>query len=196
MLFGVATPRIVTKTIYIESIAPTKIAGFFKNLADVYVKRVDVATVMLSPIIRFTASTLLFTYTNSLVVNAVEKYNMPPFIAMASAIISSTAIMIVFIRTLRVLFGNILKYITIPTERLGETLGKALDLLIGGLALALQIHILLETTSKLLPREPLYTLATLFTWLATVVTVILELVKHYIKPHSPHQENRKHKLMP
>lgn len=187
-LFGIATPRIAVKTAYFEKIAPARIASFFKNLADIYSGRVDMAAIMLTPIIKFTATALAFTYINSLVVSAVERFNLSSDIAMASTIISSAAVMMAFIKTLRTLFNNILKHIAASAERLGEALGKALDLLIGGFALAFQIHILFETSSKVFPGEPLYTLATLFTWLAIVIVIVLELIRYYTKSYLPHHK--------
>lgn len=184
ILFGAMTPSMAARAYLLERIMPSRVTGFLRSFAAAYTKIIDVATVILSPMIMLSATTLALAYANSLVVRIVDKFNLSMSIALTSVIISSVGITISFVKAARTMFNNVLQNIKVLTKGHRRAMERALNLLMGSLALTLQALILLELFEAfptVLSREPLYTLVTLLIWLGVVFVVIFELARHYAK---------------
>ncbi|MEM0005294.1 MAG: cation:proton antiporter, partial [Ignisphaera sp.] len=181
LLFGIVIPRSINKVDRIEKLIPLRIANLFRYLSDLYMKRIDVAKSALTPIIRFTSASLFLTYIHSLAINIIERFQLPIILSIVLSIATSLAILLILITTFRNIFSVFLKYIAIPIGKMGEIFGKMLDLLVGGLAIVLQIHIFYEVLPKILIIEPTYAYITLVAGATLLTIMVYELIKYYFR---------------
>ncbi|MEM4627580.1 MAG: cation:proton antiporter [Ignisphaera sp.] len=181
LLFGIVIPRSINKVDRIEKLIPLRIANLFRYLSDLYMKRIDVAKSALTPIIRFTSAALFLTYIHSLAINIIERFQLPIILSIVLSIATSLAILLILITTFRNIFSVFLKYIAIPIGKMGEIFGKMLDLLVGGLAIVLQIHIFYEVLPKILIIEPTYAYITLVAGATLLTIMVYELIKYYFR---------------
>ncbi|MEM2698391.1 MAG: cation:proton antiporter [Ignisphaera sp.] len=181
LLFGIVIPRSINKVDHIEKLIPLRIANLFRYLSDLYMKRIDVAKSALTPIIRFTSASLFLTYIHSLAINIIERFQLPIILSIVLSIATSLAILLILITTFRNIFSVFLKYIAIPIGKMGEIFGKMLDLLVGGLAIVLQIHIFYEVLPKILIIEPTYAYITLVAGATLLTIMVYELIKYYFR---------------
>lgn len=181
VLFGIITPRAVRKIDIIEKFLPPGISSFFRYLSELYLRRTDVAISMLKPIIKFTSLTLCLMYLNSLAIHVIEWLEVPVAFALIFSIVLSTAILVIFILTMRNILSQFLNVATKPVGKISEGLGKMIDLMAGSLAIAFQSYIFYEASLKIIAREPLYPYITLVVEITLITITFYELIRYHIK---------------
>ncbi|MCX8175829.1 MAG: hypothetical protein N3E48_01185, partial [Candidatus Bathyarchaeota archaeon] len=181
LLFGVLTPKLSPRASQLEKIMPHGITVFLKNVGKLYVKRVDIAVAMLTPLIKFTTIALVLAYLNSLILNAVDFFKLPVITAVAFSIMFSIVLIIAFIHALRSILNTFLRVVSTPTKVPGMAFNVMLDVFAGGLALALQAYIFYETTQKVITSEALLSYITLIVGVVLIVVLLYELARYYLK---------------
>lgn len=181
MLFGVLAPRISTRTGLLEKVAPCSIIVFFNKIGIFYMKRIDVAIAMLTPLIRFTAVTLAMTYLNSLVLNAVDFFKLPLVAAVAGSISFSAILIVAFMRALQSILNTLLSLPSKPAKAPSIAFNMMLDFFTWGLAVTLQTYIFYETTQRVLLSEAILSYITIAAEIVSISALIYGLVKYYFK---------------
>lgn len=179
-LFSLLIPKTINKINYLEKLIPIKINNFFKYVSDLYIKRIDIAKLMLTPIIEFTATSLLIMYTTLLILEIIDRLTLPLPTTIILLLISSTSITLLLFKTLQTIFTNILKH-TLTTSGKDEILGKMLDALVGILAIVLQLYIFYTITSRLSVAEPIYVQIAIITGVVIMIIAVYETIKYIIK---------------
>lgn len=136
---------------------------------------------MLTPLIKFTTIALALAYLNSLILNAVDFFKLPVITAVVLSLIFSIVLIIALIRALRGFLNTFLRVVSTPVRGLSMTFNVMLDVLAGGVALALQAYIFYETIQRIIASETLLSYIILVAGTILIPVLLYELVRYYLK---------------
>ncbi|MEM1546839.1 MAG: cation:proton antiporter [Candidatus Methanomethylicia archaeon] len=176
--FGFIIPKGIMYTYRLESVLPRFIIDVFDVISTEYLKRIDTMISTISVIIRFVVVMLVLSYISTVSEYLAKELVIPPIISIAISIICSLATLIVFILTLRSLYRSIISSISTPSQRISENFGKALDLVIGGLTIILQVYILYDFMKIFELIEPLYHTVLIASNIAIIIVTVYEIIRY------------------
>lgn len=176
--FSTIIPKTVSQAMKITKIFPSKIVQAIDIVSQEYTKRLSAISSTLFKVIIFTSIALFISYIDAFIKSIVINLNLPVLISALSTLGSVTAILISFIEIMRRILKPLMSVTTVKHSY--NIIRKLFDIIIGGLAIALQIQILHEFISRYSPVEPLY-LGIVIAVLIVIAITIRDIVSYLRK---------------
>lgn len=181
-LHGAVVPRLLVRAHDIASLIrkslPSGVLELLRGLGEAYVERVNVTSLLFMPTIRFASIALAASYLSSLCVDVVKRFGLPTHLVVVAAAGSLVLVLVAYVKTLGDVVDRLLMRLQPQARKVGESVERVLDAVIGLSALVLQTNILYEAISKTVKDEPLYAAISAVVGAIILAATVLEFVRH------------------